>query len=116
MTLRVRLTRRLFWSRLVSVPICLCVFAFLPFHDLAALSCAEVSEGGSPCHDHEECNDREQTDWSRSRRRLNDLPEDSRKPPPKCGARQKQLSRHAVPFQATIGHQLANGLRAPLLL
>jgi hypothetical protein len=116
MTFCAGLTRRLSWSRLMSVPTCLCVFVFLPFHDLAALSCAEFSEGGSPCQNHEEWTEREQVGCSSSRRRLNDLPQGDFKSPRKCGTRQQRLSCHAVAFRATVGHRLANGLRAPLLL
>jgi hypothetical protein len=114
MALRERSTTRLTSSRLVSVSICLCAFAFLPLPDLAMLTCAASVETECPCQGEGESSKEERVVCSSARRRLNDRCHSDRSWPDESGARLRHITPYAGRLPATIGHQLANGLCAPL--
>ena len=116
MALQVRSTTRLAFSRLVSVSICLCAFAVLPFPQFALLTCAAPAEAESPSHEDRENSEEELVVRSSARRNLNHRDRsllirshDTRIP-------LHQIAAYAGYLPMIVGHQLANGLRAPLLI
>jgi len=116
MALRVRSTTRLPLSRLVSVLICLCAFAFLPLPQHAVLTWTESAEGKCPCQKDRESPEGELVVWSSARRHLNDRRHSDLSRPYETGDRLHQIASYAGRPLAMVGHQLANGLCAPLLI
>ena len=123
MGFRVRSTTRLPLSRLVSVSICLCAFAFLPLPQLAVMTWAESAPGECPCQEgkcpRQEDGKRSEEElvvWSSSRLRLKDLRHNDLRRLHKTGDRPHQIASCAGGLPARAGHQLANGLCAPLLI
>ena len=116
MALRVRSTTRLPLSRLVSVSICLCAVAFLPLPQLAVLTWAESAERECPCQEGRESFEEELIVGSSACRRLNDRRHSDLSRPHETGDRLHQIASYAGRLPAMVGHQLANGLCAPLLI
>jgi len=109
-------TMRLAFSRLVSVTMSLCALAFLPLPQYAMLTLVETSEAECPVQEEGERSREELVVRSPARRRSNDRV--------RCGISRsrkayvcfQQSNSCAVRLPAIVGHQLANGLRAPLLI
>jgi hypothetical protein len=113
MALRGQSTARLIISRLTSVSVGLCLFTFTPFLLLAGPTGVEVTEG--------ECPDRESSEEelavrSSACRRLNNQRHSGLRWPCETGDRLHQSDSHTGRPLAIVGHQLANGLCAPLLI
>ena len=107
---------RLNFSRLASVSICLCAVAVLPFPQFALLTCGATTEAESPSHDDRENLEEEQVVRPSARRNtkhrdhsLLSKSHDTRIP-------LRQIAAYAGYLPTIVGHQLANGLRAPLLI
>ena len=116
LTTRVRSITRLTFSRLVSVSVCLCAFALLPFPQLAVLTWAESVEGGCPFQADEKSFKEELVVWSSARRRLNHRRHVESAKLSETGDRLHPTAAYAHPNAVIVGHRLANGLRAPLLI
>ena len=117
MVFRVRSTTRLPLSRLVSVSICFCVFAFLPPSQLIVGAWAESSQGECPHQEDGKKSEGKLVDWSSARSSLKDRRQRDLKRPISTGNRLYQIAAsYAGGLPAIVGHQLANGLRAPLLI
>jgi hypothetical protein len=112
MTLRVRSTTLLSLSRLISVSICLCGFMLLPVSQLPLLTWVELTEG--ECPEEGESSKEERVVCSSARRRLNDRRHSDLAPSRQAvGCR---IVSHVSCPSVIVGHQFANGLRAPLLI
>lgn len=117
MALRVRSTTWLAFSQLASVSICLCTVVFSPLHQHAVPACAGSAEERCPCQEEDtDPSERELTVSSSACRRSNDPHHSGRSWAHETGHRLHQIVSHVGRLPATIGHQLANGLRAPLLV
>jgi len=82
---------------------------------MAALAWAESAETECPCKEDGERSEKELVDWCSAHSRSNiRRHRDPGRPPGNCKQRQ-QVTTPAKRFPAIIGHQLANGLCAPLL-
>ena len=112
---RVRSTRTPLFSRLVSVLACLCAFTVLPLPLLSGMSWAESSEAECPLEEENENCEEESVVTTSLRRRVY------------CGrahcgtpVQAAVPARHSNAFArrwfAIVGHQLANGLCAPLVV
>lgn len=116
MALRGRSTTRLLSSRLVSVSIHLCAFAFLPLPQFVGLTVTESAEGKCPGQEDRENSEEEQVDWSSARRRLNDRRHSGVSRSPETGDQLPLIAAIVGRPLAIVGHQLANGLCSPLLI
>ena len=104
------------FSRLVSASICLCAFAALPLHHLPGLTLVESADGECPFEEDGKRSEEERIVFPSARRRL--IPgcyRDLRRPH-EAGDRLHQIASYASRSPAIVGHQLANGLCAPLLI
>jgi len=114
--MRFQSTMRLAFSRLVSVTMSLCALAFLPLPQHAMLTLVEAPEAECPVQEEGERSKEELVVRSPARRRSNDRIRcgisRSRKT---CVCFQQSVSC-AVCLPAIVGHQIANELRAPLLI
>ena len=109
---RIRPTHRTLIARLLAVPICLCVFAVLPLPQFVVLAV----ESACPCHEDEDTSEVELVIGSFVRRRLRSVGNTRvRRIFGPAGRRQK-TSSYVRQLPAIVGHQLANGLCAPLLI
>ncbi|NOY29883.1 MAG: hypothetical protein GXP28_06795 [Planctomycetes bacterium] len=116
MALNVRSTKRLLWSRLASVSLCLCAFVFLPLPQFAVLACAESAERECPCKESGESSEKELVVCSSARRHLSPFRHRVPSRPRPTGDRLHQVASCAGRLPTIVGHQLAYGLRAPLLI
>jgi len=114
MALRVWSTTWLPLSQLVSVSIWFCAFAFLPLPQLGMLT--DSAEGGCPCQKDGESSEKEVVFRSSARRRLNHRRHSDHSRPHETGDRIHLIASHVRPRLVIVGHQLANGLGAPLLI
>ncbi len=113
--LRGRLTKRRVFSRLLPVIVSLCAFAILPLPQFVGMTCAESSETECPFEEDGESSEEELVVTSSTRRRaLNHRRGTS--PFHKISDQPRQADSYGSRPQAIIGHQLANGLRAPLVI
>ena len=116
MALRVQSTTRLTLSRLVSVSVCIWAFAFLPLPQLAVLTCVESAEGERSCQEDGESSEGERVVRSSAHRRLNDRRHSDPSRPHETDDQLHQIASNAGRQPAIVGHRLANGLCAPLLI
>ena len=116
MSLRERPTTRRIISRLVSVLVGLCLFTFLPLSLLVGSAGIEVAEGECPFEKDRENPEEELAVWSTACRHSNNRRHSGLRWPRQTGDRFHQSDSHAGRPLAIVGHQLANGLCAPLLL
>ncbi len=116
MAFRARSATWLILSGLRSVSICLCAFAFLPFPQLVQLTWTESAERKCPSQGDRESSGEELVVWSSARRRLNDRRHSDLIRPPETGDRLCRIASCAGFPLAIVGHHLANGLGAPLLI
>jgi len=116
MALRVRSTTRLTFFRLVPVSICLCVFTMLPVPQFAALASAESTEVESPCKGDGEKSEKELGVWCSAHGRSKIRRHRGPGRPPEKTNRSQLATPTAERAPAIVGHHLANGLRAPLLI
>jgi len=114
--MRFRSAMRLAFSRLVSVTMCLCALAFLPHPQHAVLALVETSEAECPVQEEGKGSKEELVVRPPARRRSHDRVQcDVSRSRKTSGCFQKSNSR-AVCLPAIVGHQIANGLSAPLLI
>ena len=116
MARRVRLT----WlplSQLATVSVCVCTFALLPFSQLATLTLAKSAGAERHCHE-DGASSKELVVLSSARRHLKDQRRRAPARPHEVSDRLHQTVTvsYAGHILGIIGHQLANGLCAPLLL
>ena len=116
MALRERPTTRLIISRLASVSVGLCLFTFIPLPLLAGTTGVEAAEGECPFQKDRENPEEELAVCSSASRRLNDRRHSGLRWPREIGNRLHQSDSDAGRPLAIVGHQLANGLCAPLLI
>jgi hypothetical protein len=115
MTLTERSITQLTFSRLASVLAFLCAFTVLPLPQISGLARAETCESECPCEEDGENLEEELVVSASTRRRLHNRCHDV------CqfygvNVPLRQFSSHGNSPQATVGHFLANGLRAPLVI
>lgn len=116
MALRVQPTTGLFSTRFTWVLVCFCAFAFLRFPQLVALQSVVSAETEIPGQGDGERSEEEQVVSCTARRRLNDRRHSELGKRHVPSHRFQQIVVYASRFQAIVGHQLANGLCAPLLI
>jgi hypothetical protein len=117
MALRLRSTIRLALSRLVSVSVCLCAFTFLPLPQLAGTTWTESSEAEFPLEEEDgKSAEEELAVGSSARRRLNHRRGRNLSLPYETGNPRCHSTPSGSRLLAIVGHQLANGLGAPLLV
>ncbi len=116
MALRVRSKTQLPFSRLVSVSIYLFAFTFIPPPQLGGLTWAESAEAECPYEEDRENAEEELVVCSSARRRLKHRRHSDLSRPHETGDRLHQIASYAGRLPAIVGHQLANGLCAPLLI
>lgn len=116
MAFGVRSATRLSLSCLRAVSICLCGCAFLSIPQLAVQAWTESVEGKCPSQEDRESSEEELIDWSSTRRRLNDRYHSVFSRPHETGYRLPQVASYSDRRMAVVGHQLGNGLGAPLLM
>ncbi len=108
-------TIRLRYSRFATVFACLCVIAVMPFPQLDHMSCTELSHAKIPLEQDGKCCEEQLIVVTTLRHCIHCLRCDAR------GSHEPDApARLAVSFtcapQAIVGHFLANGLRAPLVI
>jgi hypothetical protein len=116
MALRVQSTTGLFSSRFTWVLVCCCAFAVLPFPQLVALQSVVSAETEIPSQGDGERTEEEQVVSCTARRRLNGRRHSDLGKRHLPSHRFDQIVVYASRFQAIVGHQLANGICAPLLI
>ena len=116
MAFGVRSATRLPLSGLGSVSICLCAFGFLPIPQLAVQVGTESAEGKCPGQEDRESSEEELIDRSSARRRLSDRKHSDLSRAHETGYRLPQVASYFDLRMAVVGHQLGNGLGAPLLI
>jgi len=116
MALKGRPTTRLIISQLASVSVGLCLFTFTPFLLLAGPTGVEVAEGECPFQKNRESPEEELAAESSACRRLNNRRHSGLRWPRETSDRLHQSDSHTGRPLAIVGHQLANGLCAPLLI
>ena len=113
MALRGQSTTRTAFSRFVSVSVCLCAFLVLPFPQLTVLTCGAPAETESSSQEERESAEEELVVCPAAGRNLNDRrhiwSHDNRDP-------LHQIAAYAAKLPVIVGHRLANGLCAPLLI
>ena len=115
MALKARSTTRLAFSRLVSVSLCLCAFAVVPYPQFAVLTYAAPAEAESPSQEDPESSKKQLVVCRSARRNLNHRRDSHLGRSHDTGDPLHQIASYAGHLPAIVGHQLANGLRAPLL-
>lgn len=122
MALKGQLTIRSSASRLMSVIVCLCAFTCLQVPQLSALIWAESVEIECPMEEDGEGSQKEQVVSASARRRLSkrfvhaSWPHGNGIRAHRNSSLLRQTNSNGGRPQAIIGHQLANGLRAPLVI
>lgn len=116
MALREHLTTPRNFSQFISVLICFSVFTFSAFPQLPLLTQAELAEEKCPSEKDEKNSEEELIVCSSARRRLNKRRHNHLCLPHATGKSPRQIASNANRFLAIVGHQLANGLCAPLLI
>ena len=111
-----RSTTRLPLLRLVSVSICLFTFAVLPIPEIFVLTLVEATEAESPSQEDRERSEEELVVCPSARRNLNHRRHSDLRRSHETRDRLDQIASDAGHLPAIVGHQLANGLRAPLLI
>ena len=113
MALRSRSTTRLPLLRLVLVLVLASLCAFLPLPHLGVLTLAESDEAKCPCQEGRESSEEGPFVWPSPHRHLNYRCLNRSH---KTVDRLHQIASYSGHLSAIVGHQLANGFRAPLLL
>ena len=107
---------RLDFSRILSVSVCLCAFTLMPLPQISVLTGGESAEKECPCEEKGESAEEELVFSSSACRRWNNRRRsDCRRPRERDDSWRPNTSfidRRPV----VIGHQLSNGLCAPLLI
>lgn len=116
------ITARQSLQRLLTVWVCLGVFAFLPFTQLFTVSLfqpfmattAETAEGESPCHNDGKAGTEEFLAYSTTRRRSDNRRSNNVSHLPQTSKQLCMAASHARRRPGINGHQLDNGCSAPL--
>lgn len=116
MALGVRSTTRSPGLCLRSVSIWLYACAFLLFPQLAGQAWTESAEGERPCQEDRENSEEELVVWPSARRRLSEQRRCEFGRPHDTGHWLQRIASCSSRPTAVVGHQLANGLGAPLLI
>ena len=116
MALRARSTTRLAFSRLTSVSICLCAFALLPLPEFVVMTSVEAAEVESPSQENRDSSEEELVVCSSARRRMSHRRHSKLSRSYETCDRRDQIASYGGRFPTIVGHQLANGLCAPLLI
>lgn len=111
-----RLTTRRTLLQHISVSICLCALAFLPLPQGIGPTWVESAETECPGQEGGESSQEKQVVDSSARRRCNNRRHSGFSRPHEASDRLHQTASYADRPQAIVGHQLANGLGAPLLI
>lgn len=106
-------TIRLAFSRLVSASVCLCAFVLLQVPQVATLASTETE---CPCQEDEKKSESELVVWTSAHRRASGRRRGSLSRPPETSNQHRQNASAALRFPTIVGHRLANGLRAPLVI
>jgi hypothetical protein len=114
--LKVGSVTRLDFLRLVSVSVCLCAFTVLSAPQYAMLTWAESAETECPCQEEGERSGEERVVCASARHRTDDRRHHDVRRPHKADHRFSPTAPCSRRLPAIIGHQLANGLCAPLLI
>ena len=109
-------TPKLHVSRFFTVSIYLCALTFLPVPQVATLARTESAEAESPCKEDGKRSEKELSDWCSAHGRSNDQRHRGPSRPPEKNNRRQRITRIVGRVPAIIGHQLANGLCAPMLI
>ena len=113
---RIRPTHAMLVARLLAVPICLCMFPALPLLQFVVLTGAHGAESERPCHEDEDTSEEELVARSSVRRRLRSVGSTRVRRIFGTVGRPQKTSSYARQHPAIVGHQLADGLCAPLLI
>ena len=116
MAFRGKLMARTAFSRLMYVSVYLCIFSFLPAPQVSVLAWAQSAEVECPCEEDGERSNQEQVVSSSARRPLKDRHHRDLTRLHEIGDRFHPIASCDGRRQAIVGHRLANGLCAPLLI
>jgi len=103
-------------ARLLPMSTCLCAFLLFPTLQVAALAGPESAETECPCKEDGETSEKELVDWCSAHGRSNNRRHQGLSRPPGKRKQPRRTLAIAERVPAIIGHQLANGLCAPLLI
>lgn len=103
-------------ARLLAVPICLCVFSALPLPQFVVLTPAQGVESECLCHEEGDTSEEGLVVGSSDGRRLRSVGNTRVRRVVGSLGRPQKSSSYARQLPAIVGHQLANGLCAPLLI
>ena len=112
---RQTITRSAF-SRLVTVSMCFYAFSAMPIPQFRVLTWAESAEDECPSEKDREGAEEERVERNSERRRLKKRPHSNFGQFPELGRHHLQITSLGDPPLGVIGHQLANGICAPLLI
>ena len=112
----IRPAYRILIARLLAVPICLCVFVALPLPQFVVLTGAHGAESERPCHEDEDTSEEELVARSSVRRRLRSVGSTRVRRIFGTVGRPQKTSSYVRQPPAIVGHQLVNGLCAPLMI
>ncbi len=111
-----RLTMPQVSSQLAYALICLCAVGFLAAPSMTVNACCVgFAEGECPCEENGEGAENEVIGCSLARHRLSEQRHRAHRQPHDTGDRPERIASGTTHLPATVGHQLANGVRAPLL-
>ena len=116
MTLHVRPTTRMPLSRLITVSIYQCTFVALLLPQVAVLARPGATEAERPCQKNDERSENEQVVSASIHRRLKDRRHCNFIRQHGIGGKFAQVAWYDGRLPSIVGHQLSNGLRAPLLI
>jgi hypothetical protein len=100
--------------RFLILPLCLCTIAGLPLSPFVVLVSPQAVESEFPCEENEEPSEEEVVAGSSARRRVTTVGKTRLFQATDVACAPREISSFALP--AIVGHQLSNGLRAPLLI
>jgi len=103
-------------ARLVPVLTCLCAFLLFSTLQVAALAGPGSVETECPCKEYGERSEKELVDWCSAHIRSNNRCHQGLSRPPEKRKQPQRVHKIAERVPAIVGHQLANGLCAPLLI
>ncbi len=113
--LRGRFTKRRIFSRLLPIIVSLCAFSILPLPQLVGTTWAESSEAECPFEEDGESSEEELVVTASNRRRFRNHHRGVSLFH-RTSDHSRQIDSYGSRPAAIIGHQLANGLRAPLVI
>lgn len=112
----IRTATRLQLSPLMPVAICLCAFVCAPVTQSSVLPWLESAETEVPLGEDQQVSEEELLARPRAGRSSVERRHSNLSHSPTTSGRQRGVACQAGHCQAIVGHQLANGLRAPLVI